>query len=298
MKRLCDSHALIATMDRQTYPLASDAAPPAPGEMEAERDVEKLLSAMDADGVNRAILVQRNRYYGHDNRYICDAIAHAPGRLRAICAADGRMADCATQMRHWLAQPGVAGLRFMEPERGAPFDWFAGDHARAAWKVAADAGAIVQIHFFPWARQQGIAILLSLLRDTPVQTVIVDNLSNIDLAAGAPGHGIDESLRRLAEHPAIMTRVTTMALHRCAESGVDAAEALAEVAGLFGTQRILWGTDILPPRLGYGDAVRLGIGALARIDAAGQAAIAGGNAEALFFTGPLAPRSHGNLIGV
>lgn len=227
------------------------------------------------------MLVQRGRSYGYDNSYILSAAAAAPDRLRAVCAVDGRAADCAARADALLDQPGACAIRFMEPERDCGFDWLDGLHARAAWQVAAGRKAMVQVHFFPWARDEGIPRLLRLIAEIPLEKVIVDNLSNIDLAA--PHALADPLFRECAALPQVHMRVTTMALDKCRKARIDPAAVVQELAQIVPPGRLLWGTDILPPCLDYAAALQLGIEACARLDPAAQQAVLHDNANNLFF---------------
>ena len=52
-------------------------------------DVERLLEEMDANEVDKAVLVQRGSIYGFDSSYVCDSAARFPERLAAVCADRG-----------------------------------------------------------------------------------------------------------------------------------------------------------------------------------------------------------------
>lgn len=227
------------------------------------------------------MLVQRGRTYGYDNGYILSAAAEAPDRIRAVCAVDGREKDCAVRADTLLARSGVRAIRFMEPARDRGFDWLDGPHAREAWQVAAARGALVQVHIFPWARNEGIPRLLRLIAEMPVTAVIVDNLSNIDLTA--PDALADPLFRECAALPQIHMRVTTMALDKCRKVGVDPATAIRDLARIVPPARLLWGTDILPPGLDYAAALQLGIEACAGLDPAARQSVLHDNANTLFF---------------
>ena len=280
---LLDSHALAVASDRAAYPLSANSAPVSDAERMCERDCERLLMDLAALGGNELVLVQRNRYYGYDNRYISDAAAAHAIRVRAVCAVDSFAADCGLEARRWLSRPGVAGIRFMEPFKGAPFNWLEGAYARDAWRAAVELGALVQVHFFPWARTEGIKKVHALLAEFPVRAVIMDNLTNIDMSDDTNDYGMDEAFRSLLNHPAVHFRFTTLGLHKCTATRVDPAAAIRAIAGQCGAERLLWGSDILPPGLNYVDAVRLGREAVALLSTAAGADILCTTAQRLFF---------------
>lgn len=281
MTRLCDSHALIASKNEARYPLASGIPPLAEGELEAEHDVQDLLRDMDGLGIARGVLVQRNRYYGYDNSYICDALAVAPDRLRAMCAVDSRVPDCAIRARELLRKDGVIGLRLMEPAKAAPLDWLAGEYAQQVWRVAADEDAVMQFHVFPWVREAALEAVLPVVRDNPVRRIVIDNLSNID--AAAEGFGIDDHLRCLAEIERVHLRFTTLTLLKAKSGGVDAGELIKAMVDLVGPDRLQWGSDVVPPSMTYQQAVAAGMAAVASLATEHQDMILHRNAEAMAF---------------
>lgn len=280
---LIDSHALVAALGNTHWPLAPDAPPPSPAEQAGERTTTALLDDMESSDVGRAVLVQRNRYYGYDNGYICDAFRAAPDRLRMVCAVDGLSPACATQAESWLSRDGTVGIRFMEPAKNAPLDWLGSAHARAAWAVAATRGAIVQVHLFPWARSAAIPVLLELIAQFPDLDVVIDNLSNIDLATGAPLFGMDDGFSALADCGRVHMRVTTLGLHRAQVAGVDLATAMTALAQRLGPERLLWGTDIIPAGMDYAGAVALALQSTSTLAEGDRARILHDNAARLFF---------------
>lgn len=286
MPDLIDSHALVAAPGDARYPMAAGIAPVSEAEQAGEWTGARLLDEMAGAGIARAVLVQRNRYYGYDNRYVTDLAASAPDRLRAVCAVDGRSAEAPREAERLLARPAVAGIRFMEPGKDAPLDWLSGPHARDAWRVAAETGKVMQVHLFPWARGAAIPQLLDMAAQCAPHCLVLDGLTNIDLAAGPPDFGIDDLFAALAEIPQAVTRVTAMALARCEAAGGDTAAALAAVVDLFSADRVLWGSDIRPPGLTYPAIADLAVLAVAPLDAAERAAILGGNAARIFFAAP------------
>ena len=105
-----DSHAHLVSDDFERYPPA-----PLSGTLDRPLDdpmtAEKLVRLMDAQGVGRAVAVQRAHVYGYDNRYVCDAADKHPDRLVAVCCIDAATEDAAARARHWLVERAAAGLR-------------------------------------------------------------------------------------------------------------------------------------------------------------------------------------------
>lgn len=283
MPETIDSHALVSALGDERYPLGAGIAPITEAERTAEWTDERLLGEMAAAGIARAVLVQRNRFYGFDNSYVLALAAQFPRYFRAVCAVDGRTPDAAREAARLLTEPGVAGIRFMEPAKEAPLDWLCGPHAQETWRMAAEAGKVMQVHLFPWARREAIPRLLDMAGRCPPHCLVLDGLTNIDLAAGPPDFGIDALLTELASTPGAVTRVTAMALARCATAGVDTGAALAAVIDRFGPDRVLWGSDIRPAGMSYPALTGLFIAATESLAPAARDAVLGGNAARIFF---------------
>lgn len=271
-----DSHALVASPDRASYPRAPDAPPP-----EAEPSCEQLMARLARCGGEGAILVQRSRSYGYDNRYILDAATCYPQHVRAVAMVDSLAPDSAAKAAAMLERREVAALRLMEPVQGAPLDWLDGPLAQAQWRLLAERGGVMQIHLFPWARAEGLARLSRLCIRYPDVTLVLDNLTNIDLTA--PDFGMDNAFLAWADNPAVHFRFTTLALARCVAAGIPPAQAIAAVAARFGAERLLWGSDIVPTGMRYGEAVKLGLAAVADLSGTAQRDVLHANARRLFF---------------
>lgn len=278
---MLDSHALVVSRDLDRYPPAPDAAPPAPGELEGAMDAGGLIAALDRGTLGGALLVLRNRFYGHDNALILDLAATDP-RLRALCAVDGRAGDAEALGRDLLGRPGVAGLRFMEPEKGCdPMLWIGGDRVERLWRLAADRGALIDVHVFPWNRAAALPIVTALAARYPAVPVLVDNLGNGAIEAGAPDYGIDDGLRTLVAHDGVRLKFSDMSIARIERAGLAPADVIARHAALVGPERLFWGSDVLPPGRTLGEAAARAHAATASLDHAERALVLGGNAAAL-----------------
>lgn len=256
-----DCHALVYAADSARYPFAPDAAPLQPGELDTSIEADALAAALDAGALAGAVLVQRNRFYGLNNRLICD-LAARDSRLRALVSVDSRTSHGVADGRRLLALPGVVGVRLMEPQKGAALEWLAGEHARALWAVAADTGALVDVHVFPWNRDEGLALLAGLVRDFPGVRVLLDNLGNGAIEAGAPDYGLDAAVTRLSEHPQVRFKFSEMTLARIDRASLDPSTVLAGIVGHVGAERLLWGSDLLPPDHSVADAAERAAAAL------------------------------------
>lgn len=73
---------------------------------------DKMLEAMDAVGVNKALLVATS-HYGWDNSYSLESAEKAPDRFRVIGRINHDAEDVADQVAEWKAQEYGVGLRLL-----------------------------------------------------------------------------------------------------------------------------------------------------------------------------------------
>src|SRR3954463_9563171 len=108
---IIDIHPHVIAADHVRYPLA-----PVEGQMSEwarSRPVTcaQLLTAMDAAGVDQAVLVQPSTAHGFDNRYTADSAAAHPRRLSWVGTLDTLAPETPDQLSYWVRERGMAGLR-------------------------------------------------------------------------------------------------------------------------------------------------------------------------------------------
>jgi L-fuconolactonase len=279
---MIDAHAHLISPDRDRYPPDPLSGQLNPADFDDPMTAERLLSEMDAAGVERAVLVQRGHVYGFDNSYVCDAAAAWPERFAAVCSVNGLDPACGEQVRHWTQDRGGAGVRMMEPFKGADPSWFAGETARPIWRTASELDVPVCVHFFRWNREAGLPALKAVLEEFRDVTVVVDHFSNMACEAGPPDHGLDAIFRAVADFPRVSTKFTTLPLGGLKAQGVDAAPVVRRVVEVFGAERVMWGSDIAQSKGAYDWMVGLGSDAARLLSQDERAQVLGGAAQAVY----------------
>jgi L-fuconolactonase len=255
--RIVDSHAHIVSDDIRRYPVAPLSGQVRPGDLDEPLTVERLLAAMDEQGVEQAFLVQRAHIYGYDNSYVVDSAQRFPRRLKAVCIVDARDADAPRMIRHWVRERGAVAVRLTEPYKDAGTGWFAGEEAMKAWHAAADLGVSLRLHFYRWNRNAGLSALMPLLhrfRDLPI---VLDHLSNLAVEKGPPDFGFDERLRALIDFPNVHLMFSTINFARLAGAGIAAAPMIERVLRELDARRLMWGSDIAQSKGTYAELVQL-----------------------------------------
>jgi L-fuconolactonase len=278
---LLDAHALVCSDDPARYPFQPLGPPLEAREREQGVTDAQLLEALDVSHIERAVLVQRARLYAYDNRYICDAARLHPRRLQYVCQVDSTERNCAQQARDWVVR-GAVGVRFMEPVKGADLTWLDGAGARAVWQIACEQGVPVSVHFFPWNRAAGLAVLARRVKEAPPCALVLDSLAGTAVETGPPDYGMDEPLRAVLGFSQSHLKLTGMTLARLATAKLSAEALVTRLTAEVGAARLLWGSDVLGPGQTYAGVVTQMTQATAQLSGRDRAQVLHDTAAALY----------------
>lgn len=226
--RIVDSHVHIWPDPQPGRPYPWPAQPdPNP--------VEALLPVLDAAGVDFAVQVTPSTS-GYDNRYGLAAAARHPGRISVFGRIDPDAPDVRTRLAEWMAQAGAAGVRltFLRESGGGADDPVR--HERL-WAAAEDLDVPVAV-FAPG----GLARVVRVAERHPRLRLIVDHLG-LDLYGPDPFAEL-ALLRELVPHHRVCIKISGL-VETSAEPFPfrDVHEHLARTLELFGSERVLWGSN-------------------------------------------------------
>lgn len=219
----CDTHAHVISAD-PSYPFVASRSytpPPAPE--------EKYLAMLDANGMDRGVVVQVS-VYGTDNRCMLDTLRRHPQRLRGVAVVSTDVTDRELQDMH---DAGVRGLRFnVLFGGGVSLDIMETLAARIA-------GMGWHMQFLLDARQ--LPDLLPRMRKLPVPGVI-DHMGHMPVSEGMEHPGF-HALQHLLRDHGWWTKLS--GAYRISEDFqayrdvVPWAQKLIETA----PDRVVWGSD-------------------------------------------------------
>lgn len=255
-----DCHAHLVSDDFDRYPPS-----PLSGTLDRKLDdpmtAERLLREMDANAIERAVVVQRAHVYGYNNEYVVDSAKRYPDRLRAVVCVDPQASNGPERVRHWIQECGAVGIRLTEPFKGADTGWLNSPEAIETWKTAVELGASVCLHMYRWNRVESLVALKQVLDKFPESVVVLDHLSNIIPEQGAPDYGVDEPLLNLVQFPNVYLKLTTINLGRMAAESINPQPVIARALESFGAARFMWGSDVAQSAGSYSDLIKLGVDA-------------------------------------
>lgn len=212
---------------------------------------QELVVAMDASGVDRAILVPPS-WEGDRNDLVLMAVQEYPGRFAAM----GRLAVDDQENNHllerWLEQPGMLGIR-LTFSRGEQRHWLTNGTVDWFWPAAERAGIPVMV-FAP-----GLTDQLSLVaaRHEGLR-LVVDHM-------GLAANELDADLTTLIRPVLELARFPNVAVKASGLPGLVSEpypfqslhEPIHRVLDAFGPNRVFWGSDLSRLRCSYREAVRL-----------------------------------------
>ncbi len=215
--------------------------------------IKLLLYQMDANGVEKAVLVQHRGSY--DNSYLLECARQLPGRLSVVGMVDVGRHDAPDELERW-AEQGVTGLRLYAHQRSP------GPDPLAIWKRAEELGLTVscQGEVEEFASEQFAGVVEA----APRLPIVIEHLAGATPETRQTDPLFERALQ-LARYPNTYIKVPGLGeilpRPRTLRPDFDmgAASPLIDMAyDSFGPRRMMWGSDYPPVsgREGYRNALR------------------------------------------
>lgn len=238
-RQLVDIHPHVISPDESTYPKSPLGGVQSKWSKERPADWPQLSAAMDAAGVTKAAVVQSSTTYGHDNSYLADSVDQAPEKITGVCSVGFMDDDVIEQIRHWIDERGMSGLRlFTTGSTMGQATWLDDDKTKKAWSHVTDHGIPMCIQLTAPAIPQ----LVNVLKEFSGLRVILDHVAMTDFSDGPP-YAAASSTYPLADMEGVFLKVTSRVLRSAQGSAGGSAAALRELVDRFGSDRIAWGSN-------------------------------------------------------
>ncbi len=200
---------------------------------------DDMVAAMDAVGVDGALLISPFTLYGYDASYALEVYAKHPGKFGLIRPFDPQSEAIADEMAEWAATPGVVGARVMLAAQ--PFE---ADHPGLNRILAAGAQASFPVNVMCSGK---LPLLRELARRHPDTQVVVDHVGLAQPfeppAPPEPFADLDNVLS-LAECDNVAIKISgACTLSHQPFPYLDIWEPLSKIFDAFGFDRCMWGTD-------------------------------------------------------
>ena len=200
---------------------------------------DDMVAAMDAVGVDGALLVSPYSMYRFDASYALEVYAKHPGRFGIIRPFDPESETIAEDMAEWTGTPGVVGARIM-----LTYGEYDGDHPGLHAILAAAGQAGVPVNIMAAGH---LPIFRELARRNPSTQIVIDHVGLAQPrhppAPPEPFAELD-SVLAMAEFDNVAIKISgACTLSHEPFSYPDIWEPLGRMFEAFGFERCLWGTD-------------------------------------------------------
>jgi L-fuconolactonase len=201
---------------------------------------EQMAAAMDAVGVDAAVLVSPFSMYGYDPSYALEVAAKHPSRFCLVRPVDPNDPGVAETVADWAAKPGTVGVRIMMRDNVStdPADPGCNRVLQAAARHS------MAVNLLCWGRQDQAGQLAAC---NPNTQIVIDHLGLQQPfeppAPPQPWADLPKVLA-LAQYPNVAIKISgACTLSREPFPYRDIWDPLARIFDAFGVQRCLWGTD-------------------------------------------------------
>jgi L-fuconolactonase len=280
---ICDTHTHVISPDAARYPVDPIGGRQSEWSKAHPVDIAGLVGALDDAGIARAVVVQASTVYGHDNRYVVEALRAHPDRFVGVYSIDALAADAVERIRYWQAQ-GLSGFRLFTTGTTMPgqADWLGHRDSHPAWAYAEAHGIPVCLQM----TMQGLPALRGLLERFPQVRVLLDHCARPDLSDGAPYQNA-RALFDVAAYPGVHLKLTNRTLETAA-TGASTPEAfLAKLVSVYGAGRIAWGSNFPAAEGTLPDLLATAREALSVLPESDRELILGGTAEKFYPATPV-----------
>lgn len=243
---------------------------------------EQMIGAMDAVGVDRAVIVPPV-WAGDQNDYAFEACAAFPGRFAIMGRLDPFAPGSPEILERWMQQPDMLGIRMSSrwSSREEPFptllangelDWFFATVARLEFPLKL-------------LTREALHAVDGVMTANPRLRVIIDHMATVDKDTVEGSFEHLETLLALAKHPGVNVQISTAPNHsRQPYPFEDVQPVLRRIYDAYGASRLLWAADITQLTKGknsYAECLRLWQEGLPFLAASDRDRILGGTAAEL-----------------
>lgn len=209
---------------------------------------EDIVAEMDAAGVERAYLVPGN---GAANPTCVDAARRWPDRFRVMGILGLDKPETRALVADWPSS-GFLGARLTFPPY-RPVSWLKDGTADWFWPEADRLALPIMI----WAPQQ-TAQIGQLAADWPNIRFVFDHMNLFVEDKGETIKQAVDELLPLARHPNIAVKVSALPAHSSEPWPYrDMHGYIEQIAGAFGSERTMWGTDLTRRACTYREAITM-----------------------------------------
>jgi L-fuconolactonase len=206
----------------------------------AEVTGDQMVAAMDAVGVDGAVLVSPFSMYGYDPSYALEVQRKHPGKFCLVRPVDPNDPSVADTIADWATKPGTVGVRIMMRENVSTDSADPGINR----VLAAAARHSLAVNLLCWGRLEQAGQMAA---RNPSTQIVIDHLGlqqPFELPAPPNGWADLPKVLALAKHDNIAIKISgACTLSREPSPYNDIWDPLGRIFDAFGFARCMWGTD-------------------------------------------------------
>jgi predicted TIM-barrel fold metal-dependent hydrolase len=206
----------------------------------AEVTGDQMVAAMNAVGVDGAVLVSPFSMYGYDASYALDVYAKHPTKFRLVKPVDPNDPEVGDTIADWAGKKGTVGVRIMMRDNVSTDPADPGVNR----VLAAAAKHSLAVNLLCWGRLEQVGELAARNPDTQI---VVDHLGlQQPFEPPAPPNGWADlpTVLALGTQSNIAIKISgACTLSRQPFPYDDIWEPLGRIFDSFGLERCMWGTD-------------------------------------------------------
>lgn len=254
--QITDSQVHVFELSRpdRPWPAGSEISSPGTALKPNGFGADELIAAMDATGVDRAVMVPPSAV-GFQNATCLEAAAKYPARLAVMGLFNPLAAGAEAAMASWREQPGMLGFRmsflpgfslFAVGPDDASFEPF--------WAACERLGLPVMVNV-----PGQIDEISRVANRHPGVTLIIDHMGTVGIRpTAAECFGEMEAVLALAMLPKVYVKLTGVPRYsRQAEPFEDVHPYLRQLYDGFGPRRLMWGSDMTTMARPYRESLDL-----------------------------------------
>jgi predicted TIM-barrel fold metal-dependent hydrolase len=201
---------------------------------------DQMVAAMDAVGVDGAVLVSPFSMYGYDPSYALEVQQKHSGKFCLVRPVDPNDPAVDETIADWAAKPGAVGVRIMMREHVSTDPADPGINR----VLVAAAKHSLAVNLLCWGRLEQAAQMAARNADT---RIVIDHLGlqqPFEPPAPANGWADVPKVAALAAHPNVTIKISgACTLSREPFPYKDIWDPLGRLFDAFGLDRCMWGTD-------------------------------------------------------
>ena len=236
---IIDTHCHVIATDTKKYPLKPLFGKQSDWSAEHPLDYPDMVTADQAAGVDKAVLVQASSAYAFDNSYVSDSVAAHPERFTGVFSIDVVAPDAVQKMKHWMGK-GLTGMRiFTSGSIHAEQETFFADAASfPVWQYASDQDLSVCMQM----RVVGLPLLETVIKRFPKVRIILDHFARAEAADGPPFPSA-AALWALSKYPNVYLKLTHRPIEQSVKGRSTPEAFLGKAIKEFGASRVCWGSN-------------------------------------------------------